>query len=41
MFVLVLLPAFVNALDKNYCDNVVYREFYDRFGDKVKVRYGR
>ena len=37
IFALTLLPVFTNALDKDYCDNVVYKSYYDRFGGKKNL----
>ena len=34
IFALALLPIYANALDKNYCDNAVYKTYYDRFEGK-------
>ncbi len=32
--VLVLLPVLANAIDKTYCDNIIYQEYYSRFNGK-------
>lgn len=34
IFALALFPMFANALDKNYCDNNVYEDYYRRFAGK-------